>query len=73
MAPEESIPLSKTKDTDRRWYGKERADFLPERFVDVRTHVWLDRFRRVSRAVRGVTPWVCGDTMSGVEPSRHFL
>lgn len=38
------MPLFEIKDVDRQLYEKELADFLPDRFVDVHTHVWLDRF-----------------------------
>jgi predicted TIM-barrel fold metal-dependent hydrolase len=31
---------------DRDVYDRELADFLPDRFIDVHTHVWLDRHKR---------------------------
>lgn len=38
------MALFEIKDVDRELYEKELAGFLPERFVDVHTHVWLDRY-----------------------------
>jgi uncharacterized protein len=38
------MPLFEVKDVDRQVYEKELAGFLPDRIVDVHTHVWLDRF-----------------------------
>jgi hypothetical protein len=31
---------------DRDIHDRELADFLPDRFIDVHSHVWLDRHRR---------------------------
>ena len=38
------MPLFDVRDHDRALYDGELRDFLPERIVDVHTHVWLDRF-----------------------------
>ncbi len=32
------------KDVDRAFYETRLADFLPERMIDVHTHVWLEEF-----------------------------
>ncbi len=31
---------------DRDIHDRELAGFLPDRFIDVHTHVWLDRHKR---------------------------
>lgn len=33
-------------DVDKQFYETRLRDFLPERIIDVHTHVWLDQFRR---------------------------
>ena len=37
--------LFEMKQSDLEYYQKYIKDFLPERFIDVHTHVWLDEFR----------------------------
>lgn len=32
-------------DTDRRVYDEELRDFLPERMIDIHTHIWLDKLK----------------------------
>ena len=36
------MALFEVKDYDRKIYEEELRDFLPERILDVHTHVWLD-------------------------------
>lgn len=35
------MPLFEVKDVDRRIYAEELRDFLPEKMIDIHTHVWL--------------------------------
>jgi len=48
--------LFDVKDVDRRFYREKLQSFLPDRIIDVHTHVWLKNFRQApptGRAVRG--------------------
>ncbi|MBO4868209.1 MAG: amidohydrolase [Clostridia bacterium] len=36
------MALFEVKENDKRIYEKELKDFLPDRFIDIHTHVWLD-------------------------------
>ncbi|MCK5118580.1 MAG: hypothetical protein KAQ78_03300, partial [Candidatus Latescibacteria bacterium] len=38
-------PLFEVKSIDRKFYEERLRDFLPEKFIDIHTHVWLDEFR----------------------------
>src|SRR5512146_3054622 len=48
-------PLFEIKDVDRRFYREKLAGFLPDRIVDIHTHVWLKDFRRAPPTGRAVT------------------
>jgi predicted TIM-barrel fold metal-dependent hydrolase len=37
--------LFAVKDVDRKYYEERIRDFLPDRLIDIHTHVWLDHFR----------------------------
>jgi predicted TIM-barrel fold metal-dependent hydrolase len=37
-------PLFEVKEVDRKCYRQSIEEFLPEKIIDVHTHVWLDRF-----------------------------
>jgi len=53
-------PLFEVKNIDRKFYEERLLDFLPEKLIDIHTHVWLDRFRAEESEVptRSVTwPW----------------
>lgn len=47
--------LFKVKDVDRRFYREKLRSFLPERIIDVHTHVWLKDFRKAPPTGRAVT------------------
>ncbi len=47
--------LSDVKDVDRRFYREKLRGFLPERIIDVHTHVWLKDFRKAPPTGRAVT------------------
>ena len=38
-------PLFEVKSIDRKFYEERLRDFLPEKFIDIHTHVWLDEFK----------------------------
>lgn len=38
-------PLFQVKDSDRRFYEKQIAPWLPEKFYDMHTHIWLKKFK----------------------------
>ena len=38
-------PLFEVKAIDRKFYEERLRDFLPEKFIDIHTHVWLDEFK----------------------------
>jgi predicted TIM-barrel fold metal-dependent hydrolase len=48
-------PLFEVKDVDRRFYEEKLAGFLPDRIVDIHTHVWLKDFRKAPPTGRAVT------------------
>ncbi len=48
-------PLFEVKDVDRRFYQEKLKGFLPDRIVDVHTHVWLKSSRRAAPTGRAVT------------------
>lgn len=37
--------LFKIKDIDRKVYQEELAEFLPEKLIDIHTHIWLDKHK----------------------------
>ena len=41
---DEKMPLFEVTENDRRIYEKELKDFLPDKILDVHTHVWLDEY-----------------------------
>jgi predicted TIM-barrel fold metal-dependent hydrolase len=47
--------LFDVKDVDRRFYRDKLQGFLPDRMIDVHTHVWLKSFRRAAPTGRAVT------------------
>lgn len=49
--------LFEIRDIDKLFYEEKIKEFLPERFIDIHNHVWLDKFRtEVSKApIRAVT------------------
>jgi predicted TIM-barrel fold metal-dependent hydrolase len=47
--------LFDVKNVDRRFYRAKLQGFLPERIVDVHTHVWLKEFRKAPPTGRAVT------------------
>ena len=50
--------LFEVKDVDRQVYENELRDFLPEKMIDMHTHVWLDRFKAHSKdAFARVVQW----------------
>lgn len=50
--------LFELKDVDRQVYETELRDFLPEKMIDMHTHVWLDRFKAHSEeAFSRVVQW----------------
>lgn len=40
------MALFEIKDIDRRIYEEELRDFLPEKIIDIHTHIWLKRLRQ---------------------------
>jgi predicted TIM-barrel fold metal-dependent hydrolase len=38
-------PLFEVKAVDRKFYEERLCDFLPEKFIDIHTHIWLDEFK----------------------------
>ncbi len=48
-------PLFEVKPVDRVCYAERIEAFVPERVVDIHTHVWLERFRRSESVTRSVT------------------
>ena len=47
--------LFDVKDVDRRFYREKLEGFLPDRIIDVHTHVWLKSFRKTPPTGRAVT------------------
>jgi predicted TIM-barrel fold metal-dependent hydrolase len=47
--------LFEVKDVDQRFYREKLASFLPDRMVDIHTHVWLKDFRKAPPTGRAVT------------------
>ncbi len=47
--------LVEVKDVDRRFYQEKLEGFLPDRIIDVHTHVWLKSFRKAPPTGRAVT------------------
>ena len=39
------MALFEVKDIDRKIYETELRDFLPEKMIDIHTHVWLSSLR----------------------------
>jgi len=54
-----SVMLFEVKDFDKKFYTEKLKDFLPDKIIDIHTHVWLDEFksREKEKNVRTVT-WV---------------
>ncbi len=49
--------LFEITDTDRRCYENELKDFLPEKIIDIHTHVWLAEHRRSEARSSRVVSW----------------
>ncbi|HPT99939.1 MAG TPA: amidohydrolase family protein [Armatimonadota bacterium] len=50
--------LFEVKEIDRKFYAERVLDFLPERIIDIHTHVWLERFRSAAMtAPRRTVTW----------------
>jgi len=47
--------LFEVKDVDGRFYQENLKGFLPDKIIDIHTHVWLKSFRRVAPTGRAVT------------------
>ena len=47
--------LFEVKNVDRRFYQEKLQSFLPDRIIDVHTHVWLKDFRKAPPTGRAVT------------------
>jgi len=47
--------LFEVKDVDRRFYLERLKGFLPDKIIDIHTHVWLKSFRRAAPTGRAVT------------------
>lgn len=48
-------PVVEINDVDRRVYDEKLRDFLPQKMVDIHTHVWLDRLKKNVKRDRVVT------------------
>lgn len=48
-------PVVEINDVDRRVYDEKIRDFLPEKMIDIHTHVWLDRLKKNVKRDRVVT------------------
>jgi len=48
-------PAVEINDVDRRVYDEKLRDFLPEKMIDIHTHVWLDRLKKNVKRDRVVT------------------
>jgi len=48
-------PIVEINDVDRRVYDEELREFLPEKMIDIHTHVWLDRLKKNVKRDRVVT------------------
>lgn len=60
------MPLFEVNDYDRHIYETELKDFLPDRILDVHTHVWLDSLTRPSGTGNGgLSPVAEGASKSG--------
>ena len=49
--------LFEVKKVDRDFYEEKLRDFLPDKFVDIHTHIWLDSFRVGKEEVRRSVLW----------------
>jgi predicted TIM-barrel fold metal-dependent hydrolase len=47
--------LFEVKDVDRRFYREKLESFLPDKIIDIHTHVWLKDFRKAPPTGRAVT------------------
>jgi predicted TIM-barrel fold metal-dependent hydrolase len=47
--------LLEIKDVDRRFYREKLEGFLPDRIIDIHTHVWRKAFRKAAPTGRAVT------------------
>ncbi len=41
----QELPLFELKPVDRDYYAEKISDILPDRVIDIHTHVWLDKFK----------------------------
>jgi len=48
-------PLFEVKDIDHQVYEQELKQFLPQKMIDIHTHVWLDRLKKNVKRERVVT------------------
>lgn len=48
-------PVVEINDVDRRVYDEKLRDFLPQKMIDIHTHVWLDRLKKNVKRDRVVT------------------
>jgi predicted TIM-barrel fold metal-dependent hydrolase len=48
-------PIVAINDVDRRMYNEKLRDFLPEKMIDIHTHVWLERLKKNVKRDRVVT------------------
>ena len=53
------LRLFEVKDVDHRFYQERLKGFLPDRMMDIHTHVWLKSFRRAAPTGRAVTWPLC--------------
>ncbi|OGO80990.1 MAG: hypothetical protein A2Y21_00555 [Clostridiales bacterium GWC2_40_7] len=47
---------------DRQYYMERLRDFLPERIIDIHTHIWLNEFKT---EVPNPSCWQCRNGMKG--------
>lgn len=51
-------PLFEVRQVDKRYYEERLKDFLPQRIIDIHTHVWLDAYRaKKNEAPSRVVTW----------------
>ena len=62
-------PVVEINDVDRRVYDEKLRDFLPEKVIDIHTHVWLDSLKKNVKRDRVVTwPSLVGAHAQGCPP-----
>ena len=47
------MALFEVRDSDRRIYEEEIRDFLPDKIIDIHTHIWLNSLRPVKKELNG--------------------